>query len=321
MRCPTCGFENLLGSDVCDNCGSDLAGRDVPEPAISSAASCSASTSTRSGSAPPEIVDPATDVDDAIRRMHDKGLDCVLVAEDGRLVGIFTDRDAVLKVAGHGARRIGTIGGADDPRSRSSSATTRRSRSRSTRWPSAASATSRSSRTAARPASSRRATSSGTSPGRWADRAVTRPRVAILAQDLVWADRLARSDRGRRRRAGPRARRAAGARSGARLRRSRDRRPDRPGLRPDRRDRTGALERGPGPRRRAARRRPAPQAGASPPAPTRSSPTASSSRTGPRRSSAGWRTPARPGRRHGSRRRHGHDSGAARRLGAPATAR
>jgi len=35
--------------------------------------------------------------------------------------------------------------------------------------------------------------SSGISPGRWADRAVTRPRVAILAQDLVWADRLARS--------------------------------------------------------------------------------------------------------------------------------
>ena len=35
MRCPTCGFENLLGSDVCDNCGSDLAGRDVPEQAVS----------------------------------------------------------------------------------------------------------------------------------------------------------------------------------------------------------------------------------------------------------------------------------------------
>ena len=36
--------------------------------------------------------------------MHDKGLDCVLVAEDGRLVGIFTDRDAVLKVAGTSPR-------------------------------------------------------------------------------------------------------------------------------------------------------------------------------------------------------------------------
>ena len=32
--------------------------------------------------------------------MHAKGSDCVLVVDAGRLVGIFTDRDAVLKVAG-----------------------------------------------------------------------------------------------------------------------------------------------------------------------------------------------------------------------------
>ena len=32
--------------------------------------------------------------------MHDDGTDCVLVVDGERLVGIFTDRDAVLKVAG-----------------------------------------------------------------------------------------------------------------------------------------------------------------------------------------------------------------------------
>ena len=32
--------------------------------------------------------------------MHDTGVDCVLVVEDDRLVGIFTDRDAVVKAAG-----------------------------------------------------------------------------------------------------------------------------------------------------------------------------------------------------------------------------
>jgi len=100
MRCPTCGFENLLGSDVCDNCGSDLAGRDVPEPATSFRGQLLGEHLDALGVAAPEIVDAATDVDDAIRRMHDKGIDCVLVVEGGRLVGIFTDRDAVLKVAG-----------------------------------------------------------------------------------------------------------------------------------------------------------------------------------------------------------------------------
>ena len=100
MRCPTCGFENLLGSDVCDNCGSDLAGRDVPEPATSFRGQLLGEHLDALGVAPAEIVDVATDVDEAIRRMHDKGIDCVLVVDGGRLVGIFTDRDAVLKVAG-----------------------------------------------------------------------------------------------------------------------------------------------------------------------------------------------------------------------------
>ena len=104
MRCPSCGFDNLIGSDTCDNCGADLAGRDVPE----------AATSFRShllgelldelleemNVADPDILEASADVDEAIQVMHAKGSDCVLVVDDGRLVGIFTDRDAVLKVAG-----------------------------------------------------------------------------------------------------------------------------------------------------------------------------------------------------------------------------
>ena len=102
MRCPTCGFENLLGSDVCDNCGSDLAGRDVPESATSFRGPLLGEhlDDARGRRAARDRSTSAADVDEAIRRMHDKGIDCVLVVEDGRLVGIFTDRDAVLKVAG-----------------------------------------------------------------------------------------------------------------------------------------------------------------------------------------------------------------------------
>ena len=32
--------------------------------------------------------------------MHEAGTDCLLVCDGDRLVGIFTDRDAVVKVAG-----------------------------------------------------------------------------------------------------------------------------------------------------------------------------------------------------------------------------
>ena len=100
MRCPTCGHENLLGSDVCDNCGSDLAGHDTPQSPTTFRGQLLGEHLDALGIAPPETLDIDASVDEAIRRMHDKGIDCVLVVEDGRLVGIFTDRDAVLKVAG-----------------------------------------------------------------------------------------------------------------------------------------------------------------------------------------------------------------------------
>ena len=100
MRCPTCGFENLLGSDICDNCGSDLAGHDTPQSATTFRGQLLGERLDQLEVGAPEILDATADVDDAIRRMHDKGIDCVLVVDDGRLVGIFTDRDAVLKVAG-----------------------------------------------------------------------------------------------------------------------------------------------------------------------------------------------------------------------------
>jgi CBS domain-containing protein len=105
MRCPTCGFENLLGSDICDNCGSDLAGHDTPQSATTFRGQLLGERLDELEMAAPEIVDATSDVDEAIRRMHDKGIDCVLVVEGGRLVGIFTDRDAVLKVAGTKAGR------------------------------------------------------------------------------------------------------------------------------------------------------------------------------------------------------------------------
>ena len=48
----------------------------------------------------PDVLDVTADADEAVRAMHANGTDCVLVVDGGRLVGIFTDRDAVLKVAG-----------------------------------------------------------------------------------------------------------------------------------------------------------------------------------------------------------------------------
>jgi CBS domain-containing protein len=100
MRCPHCGFENLMGSDICDNCGADLAGRDTPETATSYRGPLLGEHLDTLEMDEPEVIDASADAAEAVRRMHDNGTDCVLVVNGGRLVGIFTDRDAVLKVAG-----------------------------------------------------------------------------------------------------------------------------------------------------------------------------------------------------------------------------
>jgi CBS domain-containing protein len=104
MRCPACGFDNLIGSDVCDNCGADLAGRDVPEAAISYRGPLLGEhldeLMHELNVGEPDVLDVSADVDHAVQVMHANGSDCVLVVDGGRLVGIFTDRDAVVKVAG-----------------------------------------------------------------------------------------------------------------------------------------------------------------------------------------------------------------------------
>lgn len=111
MRCPVCGFDNLLGSDICDNCGSDLAGHDVPQPATTFRGHLLGQHLDALSIGAPETLDIDGSVDEAIRRMHDKGVDCILVTAAGRLVGIFTDRDAVVKVAGQdvGSRSIAEL--------------------------------------------------------------------------------------------------------------------------------------------------------------------------------------------------------------------
>lgn len=101
MFCPVCGFENLKGGDeVCTNCGADLAGHDIPQPASSFQSRLLGEHLADLGAPPPLTVGPDTPVDVVIARMQEGEADCVLVTVQDRLVGIFTDRDAVVKAAG-----------------------------------------------------------------------------------------------------------------------------------------------------------------------------------------------------------------------------
>ncbi len=102
MLCPVCRHDNFEGEDTCTNCGADLSAADVPQPAIEFRDTILGSHLDALGVGEPSIVEPGIPVGDALRLMHDAGTDCLLVCERDRLVGIFTDRDAVVKVAGKG---------------------------------------------------------------------------------------------------------------------------------------------------------------------------------------------------------------------------
>jgi hypothetical protein len=113
MDCPACGQENLTGMEVCDNCGADLAGQDVPQSALTFRGRLLGEHLDELGAPPPLTVAPETPIETVIARMHDAEADCVLVVADDRLVGIFTDRDAVVKAAGKrldGSPGIGLAG-------------------------------------------------------------------------------------------------------------------------------------------------------------------------------------------------------------------
>lgn len=103
MLCPVCRHDNFEGEDTCVNCGANLSGADVPQPAIEFRDTILGSHLDALGVGEPSVVDPGLPVSDAIRRMHEAGTDCLLVCDGDRLVGIFTDRDAVVKVAGKAA--------------------------------------------------------------------------------------------------------------------------------------------------------------------------------------------------------------------------
>jgi CBS domain-containing protein len=98
--CPVCRFGNFPGDDTCANCGADLWNADTPQQVTTFRGKLLGLHLDELGAPEPEIIDVGAGVDEAVARMHAESIDCLLVTDGGALVGIFTDRDAILKVAG-----------------------------------------------------------------------------------------------------------------------------------------------------------------------------------------------------------------------------
>jgi CBS domain-containing protein len=100
MLCPACGTENIDGTDRCDNCLTPFRDLDIPrsESAEGLARSVMEDKLNKLGYDDPVCATPNTPAFDVVQRMKENHSGCALVIESGKLVGIFTEHDVLLKM-------------------------------------------------------------------------------------------------------------------------------------------------------------------------------------------------------------------------------
>jgi predicted transcriptional regulator len=104
MLCPSCGYDNIEGADRCEDCLTPLYNRDVPraDGAEGLARSVMEDDLRELDQEFLGVTSntPALDVIDQMRRAR---VGCALVIDDGKLLGIFTERDVLNKLTGKSA--------------------------------------------------------------------------------------------------------------------------------------------------------------------------------------------------------------------------
>jgi CBS domain-containing protein len=102
MLCPSCGHENIEGSDRCEECLTPLSKLDVPRPDGSKGLARSVMEDNLSLLESEQAITVSPDVPaiDVARSMKGARSGCALVLEGGQLVGIFTEHDVLHRMFG-----------------------------------------------------------------------------------------------------------------------------------------------------------------------------------------------------------------------------
>jgi CBS domain-containing protein len=101
MECPYCGHDNIRGADLCDQCGADLAGLDLPREQAEGVRRPFHDVTLEDLSPSTALsVQPGTTVAKAVDLMREHSHGAIfIVDEGGHLLGIFTERDLLTKLA------------------------------------------------------------------------------------------------------------------------------------------------------------------------------------------------------------------------------
>jgi CBS domain-containing protein len=98
IPCPYCDHEVIEGADECEACGQPLTEFHLPIPATAVERALLSDRVRLFQGRKPLTVSPTTTVRQVLRLLADNKVGCVLVEEDGKTAGIFTERDVLLKL-------------------------------------------------------------------------------------------------------------------------------------------------------------------------------------------------------------------------------
>jgi len=98
IDCPNCGAENIPGIDECEECGQPLSDVHSGAPANNVERALIKDRVTALGPKQPCTVAPNTTVGEVLHQMAANRIGCVIIVDGGKPVGIFSERDALLKL-------------------------------------------------------------------------------------------------------------------------------------------------------------------------------------------------------------------------------
>lgn len=99
VTCPFCGYAVIEGADECDECGHSLVHLSRPQPASQAEERILQDRIRLLEPRVPIVVDPQTCLADVLELLCNKRIGCVVVAQAGQLLGIFSERDALMRLS------------------------------------------------------------------------------------------------------------------------------------------------------------------------------------------------------------------------------
>jgi predicted transcriptional regulator len=98
ILCPYCGAKNIEGVDLCEACEHSLSDSHLPRPVSELERSIYKDRIRLLWPRMPVSVAPTTPVAEVLKILVINTIGCVMITADEKIVGIFTERDALLKL-------------------------------------------------------------------------------------------------------------------------------------------------------------------------------------------------------------------------------